>query len=97
MTELSKGQVAAIKAIVSEWDFDESIRRAIEELAELQVALLHYRRGRSTTLPVLSEMADVHIALKHLELLLGGYERQLDDKLRKHLPEPFMMRERFNR
>ena len=52
----------------------ELIDRAIEELAELTVAISHYRRGRCVEDAVREEIADVMIACRQLEVIFGKFE-----------------------
>ena len=55
---------------VRTWGADAQIDMAIEEMAELTTALLHWRRGRSGQLPVASEIADVEIMMAQLRVLI---------------------------
>lgn len=50
-----------------------------EELAELIVALNHYRRGRVDNQDVLEEMADVVILIEEFKYLLGVEDSEFDD------------------
>lgn len=72
-----------ISRTVEKWDTDKSIKRASEELLELALSLLHFNREKASVAEVLNEMADVHIALKHLEIKFGDYQEQLDVKVIK--------------
>lgn len=53
--------------------FGESnqIDMALEEMAELSVALNHYNRGRATKEDVITEIADVFITVSQLGLIFG--------------------------
>jgi hypothetical protein len=83
MTEFSQQQIESIRHTVSVWDQSTSIKRATEELMELCLALLHFDRNKATINDVLNEMADVKIALKHLEIKFGCYQTQLNEKVIK--------------
>jgi len=52
---------------------EEQIQRALEELAELQVAILHWERGHDTTdrADVASEVADVIIVALQMAMCVG--------------------------
>lgn len=54
----------------------ELIDRAIEEMAELTVAISHYRRGRCEESAVQEEIADVMIACRQLEVIFGEFETE---------------------
>lgn len=63
----------------------ELIDRAIEEMAELTVAISHYRRGRCEANAVQEEIADVIIAMRQLEAIFGEFETEKvrESKIRK--------------
>jgi len=86
MAELTEKHVSAIAQTVREWEIETAVRRGVEELAELQLVLLHYLRGRASIEDVRSELADVHIVLKHYELTFGDYQSELDAKVIKGNP-----------
>ncbi len=79
----TKEQDDTINNAVFKWSLDKSVTRASEELLELSLALLHYARGRNNTDNVLEEMADVRIALRHLEFKFGSYQKQINEKVKK--------------
>jgi hypothetical protein len=56
---------------------DNQIGQAMEELAELIVALnkWHWHRGPDTTLQVLEEVADVENVLEQIKYLIDGYHK----------------------
>lgn len=83
MTEFNEEQLKQIFNTVSAWTLDKSFRRAGEELLELALALIHYERSKIARSKVLDEMADVRIALCHLEFIFGNYQKQLDAKIAK--------------
>jgi len=70
-----KGAGGGIQALCEEavmaWGIDAQIDMAIEECAELIVALNHYRRGRVTEQDVLGEVADVSILIEQMASLFG--------------------------
>ncbi|RDE25169.1 hypothetical protein DV711_06325 [Motiliproteus coralliicola] len=86
-TAFTDTQIAAIASTVNDWDDDKSIKRASEELLELALVLLHLDRGKATITDVKLEMADVRIALQHLELKVGNYQAELDAKVIKGNPQ----------
>lgn len=55
---------------------NELIDRAIEEMAELTVAISHFRRGRCDESAVREEIADVMIAMRQIELIFGEFETE---------------------
>lgn len=61
------------------------INQAIEEMAELTVALNHYRRGRIDRDAVASEIADVIIMMEQLSLIFGvdAVHKWRDSKLER--------------
>ena len=69
------GQAGGIQELceqaVMAWGIDAQIDMAIEECAELIVALNHYRRGRIREEAVLSEVADVSILVEQMASLFG--------------------------
>ncbi|MFX0204402.1 MAG: hypothetical protein ACFFDT_00325 [Candidatus Hodarchaeota archaeon] len=52
------------------WGADLQINMVFEEIGELTTVLSRYIRGRATKEDVASEIADVRIMLKQLDLLL---------------------------
>tara|TARA_R100001086_G_scaffold225289_2_gene143566 strand:- start:20166 stop:20564 length:399 start_codon:yes stop_codon:yes gene_type:complete len=70
-----KGAAGGVQHLCEEavivWGVDAQIDMAIEECAELIVALNHYRRGRVTEEEVLGEVADVSILVEQMASLFG--------------------------
>ena len=58
---------------------DKYIRKMVEELTELQLALLHWQSGKSTAYDIAVEIADVKIQLEKALELYG-----LDQRANKH-------------
>ena len=54
---------------------------AIEELAEAQVAIVHYMRGRNSAMDVAGEIADAQIMLEQMELSFPGVACMRETKL----------------
>ena len=50
---------------------ESQVRKAVEELTELSVALLHSLDGRGDTENILEEMADVEIMIEQLHVIFG--------------------------
>lgn len=67
------------------WGKDAQITLAQEELAELNVELARYFRGRNDTEDVVDEIADVLIAANQLALIFGkeATEDRVEYKLRR--------------
>ena len=82
-TEFTQEQIESIQRAVKSWTLEKSTSRAVEELQELSLALLHSARGKADVTDILNEMADARIVLKHLELRFGSYQEQLDRKIIK--------------
>lgn len=57
------------KKAIETWGKDAQTGVAIEELAELIVAIQHFRRGKADKTAVLSEIADVEIMCEQLKLI----------------------------
>lgn len=83
MSDFSKEQIDFIAKAVDEWGLDKVIKRASEELLELSLSLLHYDRNKATVEDIKSEIADVRIVCKHLELRFGDCQAELDKKILK--------------
>lgn len=67
----------------------ELVDRAIEEMAELTVAISHFRRGRCDESAVREEIADVMIAMRQIELIFGEFETEniRESKIRRFKEE----------
>jgi len=63
--------VAVYRAAVEKWGVYDQIDMAIEECAELIVALKHCKRGRCGGVEVAEEIADVEIMLEQLRVVFG--------------------------
>lgn len=77
---------------LSKWGVNDQIAMLHEEIGELLVAVGHYRRGRSDTGTVISEVADVRVMLEQLVMMVGATEDEVDaimsakiERLRKRL------------
>ena len=67
---------------------EAQIEKAVEELAELSVELLHYRKRGGPAEAVREEIADVSIMVDQLTLIFGGVEpfrRRKIERLRERL------------
>lgn len=80
---------------VQTWGVEAQVDIVLEELAELQVALLHYRRRRASWRDVLGEVADVEVTLAGLRVVLQASDGDLAvmmkaklDRLEQRLAEP---------
>lgn len=56
---------------VNKFGAENQVRKAVEELTELSVALLHSLDGRGDTENIREEMADVEIMLEQLHVIFG--------------------------
>jgi NTP pyrophosphatase (non-canonical NTP hydrolase) len=70
---------------VEAWGIEPQVNIAIEEAAELTVALEHFRRGRATMKEVQTEIADVLICCLQLSLIFGedGVDSEFQSKLER--------------
>lgn len=59
-----------LEAAIQKWGKEAQMDQAIEECAELIVALRHLRRGKATPEQVASEVADVLIMVGQLRIML---------------------------
>ena len=64
--------IDACRAAVNKYGADSQVKKAIEELAELQVELCHYLCGRGDLSAISEEMADVRIMLAQLLIIFGN-------------------------
>ena len=64
------------KRAVNHYGIESQIDMAIEEMAELIVALRHFRRGRNDGSEALQEMADVFITLHQLRTFFDAMPKQ---------------------
>ena len=71
--------------VLDKWGADTQILKAVCELNELSLALLHYREGKISEDEILTEMADVEIMTNQLKLVFGFFEEELDDEVNKKL------------
>lgn len=62
----------ACRAAVNKYGADSQVKKAIEELAELQVELCHYLCGRGELSHISEEMADVQIMIEQLSIIFGN-------------------------
>lgn len=56
---------------VQKWGNAPQLSQATEELAELIVAINHYRRGRADAREVAEEVADCQLMLEQIKLIVG--------------------------
>ena len=65
---------------VEQWGHDRQIDMAIEECAELIVALTHYRRSKADNHDVTQEIADVEIVCGQLRHIFGDEIADIDKR-----------------
>jgi hypothetical protein len=78
---LTNEQLNDVSNMVEQWNDEKSKDRAIEELLELGLSLCHLMRGKTNLENLHKEMADVRLALEHLEFKFGDYQKELNEKL----------------
>jgi len=68
---------------IKKWGTEAQREMVFEELGELITVLAQDRRGRVTKEEILTELADVHIMVEQLALMLDfeGFEAEKDRKL----------------
>lgn len=68
---------------LDEWGEEAQRNMVMEELGELIAAINQYHRGRVSRESLAEEMADVHICLRQLEMMVGGEvtEEQLEKSM----------------
>lgn len=76
---------AIIRAAVDTYGHDSQIQQLLEEMAELQVAILHQQRGKAERAQVVGEIADVLIMLEQLQDMLEITDAELGRAIRLKL------------
>ncbi len=66
---------------IEKWGEDAQFDMLLEELAELAVAVQHYRRGRIGKNLLLDEVADVYIMLDQLQEILKLSVTDIDNAI----------------
>ena len=70
-----------IEQALARFGAEVEIKKSIEELTELSLALQRALEGRADSENILEEMADVKIMLSHLELIFGNPQLWVNKKL----------------
>jgi NTP pyrophosphatase (non-canonical NTP hydrolase) len=70
-----------LKRIIAAWG-DEQKKIAIEELAELITAILHFERNKISKQDLISEVADVEIMLKQLKIIYDLPQEEVEKEMR---------------
>ena len=65
------------QATLAKWGEEAQYDQAVEECAELIIALKHYRRGKAERQSVIDELADLTLMLGQLTWMLGEKEVEL--------------------
>lgn len=60
------------QATIDKWGTEAQYDQAVEECAELIIALKHFRRGRIDQQAVIAELADVSLMLGQLSWMFGA-------------------------
>lgn len=73
------------RQVIDLFGSDHQMDQAIEECAELVVAIRHYRRGRASLSDIAEEIADVEIMMAQLRHVVGDtlVEREKARKLER--------------
>lgn len=71
------------QATLAKWGEEAQYDQAVEECAELIIALKHFRRGKAERQSVIDELADVTLMLGQLTWMLG--EKEVDLAVEKKL------------
>jgi hypothetical protein len=58
-----------LKKAMEKWGTEKQILQCVEELTELSLELLHSRRNKTTEDKICSEIADVKIMIRQMELI----------------------------
>jgi NTP pyrophosphatase (non-canonical NTP hydrolase) len=69
--KLSEEIIAILENAIEQWGIEKQVDMAIEEMAELIVAINHFKRSRIDRRPVIEEIADVMIAMSQMMLIFG--------------------------
>ena len=71
--------------ILKHYGKDHQMVKAVEELAELSSAIMHYRDGRASRQAVVEEMADVAIMLTQLVMMLTVENDEMESIIERKL------------
>lgn len=85
MHHIVKSFLSTLQAAVAKYGPEAQRRQLLEELAELQVAVLHHQREKATKADVVTEMADVTIMLAQLQIMLAVSNEVLEREIRRKL------------
>lgn len=85
MNPILQPYLNTLQAAVAKYGHEAQRRQLLEELAELQVAVLHNLRGKATKADVVTEMADVTIMLAELQVMLDIDDDVLEREIRRKL------------
>lgn len=61
-------------AAVNKWGAAAQVQKALEELSELQLALIRWMNGKEPASKIREEREDVEIMLRHLDVIFGRSE-----------------------
>ena len=70
---------------IEKFGTDHQILKAVEELNELAVALMHYRQGKAGAIDVASEIADVQIMIGQMSFIIDPTHLLIDAALNAKL------------
>ena len=77
-------QQQIINEAIRKFGMDRQIRKSIEEMGELIVAINHYADGKTTYEELCGEIADVIIMAKQLQVMFGvGVDDKIEEKFNR--------------
>ena len=70
---------------ISTYGIESQFNMVYEEVGELLTAMARFRRGRSTSQDILTELADVSIMVEQIAVILGyvEFEKEKDMKINR--------------
>ena len=76
-------KINLFKRAVDTWGVEAQVDMVFEEIGELSTALAQYKRGRTTSKDVITELADVVIMCEQMATLFGydEFEKETEYKL----------------
>jgi len=80
-----ENRIELYRKAISKWGEDAQVNMVYEEIGELLTALARFKRGRSNTFDVMTELADVSIMVEQMATLMDydDFEKEKDRKLNR--------------
>lgn len=79
---MTKNERNIFEGAIYKYGEEAQINMLIEEMAELTIALSHYKRGRKNN--VTEEIADVQICLNQIKIIFGETEVDINSVSKLH-------------